>query len=93
MNKDFFSSLDDRKKAFAGRASIEGEIRAEIVLNSGRTFIIDRVVDAAEDFVHLDAREISDDTAPVSIVAVYHQISFVQFIKHKERMRHAGFVS
>jgi hypothetical protein len=93
MNKDFFSSFEDRKKGFAERAGIQGDVRAEVVLNSGRTFIVDRVVEAAENFVHLDAREISDDTLPLSIVAVYHQISFVQFVKPKERMRHAGFVS
>lgn len=91
MNKDFFASFEDRKAAFAKRAGIDGDVRAEVVLSTGRHFIIDSLVEAEENYVHLDVRDIAEDTVPLSIVMPYHQISFVQFTKPKLR-GHAGFV-
>ena len=92
MNKDFFASFEDRKAGFAKRANIDGDVRAEVVLSTGRHFIIDGLVEAEESFVHLDVRDIAEDSVPLSIVMPYHQISYVQFTKAKQR-GHAGFVS
>jgi hypothetical protein len=90
MNKDFFATFEDRKKAFAQRANIDGDVRAEVVLSTGRTFIVDAVVGSDDTTVQLDAREISDEHTPLSIVLPYHQISFVQFLKPKPKGA-AGF--
>lgn len=91
MNKAFFESFEQRKQDFAARVGLQGDVRAELVTTTGRAYMIDRIVEAADAWVHLDVRDIAEDEIPLSIVLPYFQINFVQFLKPKPRMRQAGF--
>ena len=91
MDKTFFESYEQRKADFAQRTKAGDEVRAEFVLHNGRHFIVDTVVAVSDAYLQIDARDVADDTVPLSIVLPYHQISFVQFVKPRPRMRHAGF--
>jgi hypothetical protein len=91
MDKSFFESFEDRKKGFADRAGEGDEVRAELVLGNGRVYLVDRVVETGDAWVHVDVRDTEDDTRMLSIVLPYYQITQIMFEKPKPRTRHAGF--
>lgn len=92
MDKDFFSSVEDRRDAFAERAGLSADqVRAELLLGSGRTYVLDRVVEAADGWVHLDVREVDEPETVVSVVLPYYHVTHVYFVKSKSRIPRAGF--
>lgn len=91
MDRDFFATFEQRKRDFAGRAGIQDPVRAEMVLTTGRIYVIETVVETADSWLHVDGRDTAEETTPVSLVLPYHQISHVVFLKPKVRMRQAGF--
>ena len=94
MNRELFQRFDNLKREFGERAQIEGEIYAELALATGRSFVVQKVVDIQDSFVQVDARDLADpDERALSLVVPYFQINFIQFSKHKPRLRQAGFVT
>jgi hypothetical protein len=92
MNKDFFESFEQRKKDFIERAGAPGdEVRAELVLGTGRVLVIDKVVETTDGWLQADVRDVDDESVTLSVVLPYYQINHVLFEKRKPRMRHAGF--
>lgn len=92
MDQSLFTSIEDRKKAFAERIGIKPEeVRAELLLGSGRVYYLDRVVETADGWVHVDVRDIDDDATVRSLVLPYYQITHVLFIKQKLKVPQAGF--
>lgn len=91
MDKDFFATFEQRKKDFAERAGIQDPVRAEMVLTTGRIYVVETIVETADAWLHIDGRDTADEAIPVSLVLPYHQISHVLFVKPKVRMRQAGF--
>ena len=91
MDKSFFETFEDRKKEFAGRAGSAEEITAELVLGNGRVYRVDKIVETADAWIHVDVHEAEDDTRQQSIVLPYYQITQVLFSGPKPRTRHAGF--
>ena len=91
MDKKFFETFEDRKKEFAGRAGEGEDVRAELVLGNGRIYLIDKIVETTDGWLHADVRDTEDETRPLSVVLPYYQISQVLFERPKPRMRHAGF--
>ena len=91
MDKYFFENLDQRRKEYGGRAESPEEIGIEITLANGRTFIVERIVQATDAWVQIDGRDAADpEEGSVSFVVPYFQVNVVQFGKQKSR-RHAGF--
>lgn len=90
MNNDFFSSLEQRTKDFAGRTQVGDHVKIEVVLTSGRTYVLQAVVEATEAWLQFDGHEASVEDVPVSLSLPYHQISHVIFSKQKARGT-AGF--
>ena len=92
MNRDFFSTFEQRKQDFASRTQVEGDVRAELILGAGRAFAIARVIDVADAWVQIDAHDLADlEETPLSLSLAYHQIAYVQFVKPKQKMKKAGF--
>lgn len=91
MNKDFFQNLDDRARSFEERGKLTGSIRTELVLVSGRVVVLDGVVEASDDWLHVDGHDALDEDTPLSLVMPYHQVSQVVFTKTKPRPSQAGF--
>ena len=92
MNKDFFASFEQRKQDFIDRAGAPGdEVRAELVLGTGRVLVVDKVVETAEAWVQADVRDVDDESVVLSVVLPYYQINHVLFEKRKPRTPHAGF--
>jgi len=91
MDKNFFENIDARKKEAAGRAGIGDEVRAVLVLGSGRSLVLDKVVEAADGWIQLDAHDTEDEDRPMSVVMPYYQIQAVVFEKPRPRSRHPGF--
>ncbi|MGZ4104161.1 MAG: hypothetical protein ACXVQY_01090 [Actinomycetota bacterium] len=91
MDKKFFESFDERKKAFADRAGEGEDVRAELILGNGRVYLIERIVETTDSWLHADVRDEGDESRPLSIVLPYYQITEVLFERPKPRMRHAGF--
>jgi hypothetical protein len=87
MDKTFFTTIEDRRKAFAERAGITVEdVRAELLLGSGRTYFLEQVIEAGDGWVHLDVRDMIGEQDLHSIVLPYYQITHLMFIKHKVRV-------
>lgn len=92
MDEHVFTSLEDRRKAYADRAGIPlEEARAELLLGSGRTYHLDRVIETGSGWVHIDVREIDDDTIVHSLVLPYYQITHVLMKRLKTKIPQAGF--
>jgi len=92
MDKDFFSSFDQRKGEFAGRVGLDtSEVRAEILLGTGQVYVLDAVVDARDGWIQIDVRDVEDDELVRSIVTPYYQIQHVRFVKQRPRVGRAGF--
>ena len=91
MDKAFFDSIADRQKRFIDRAGYPGDqVRSEVVLGTGRTYILDTVVETADAWVQLDVRDVDDATLR-SIMLPYYQIHHVTFVKTPARVGQAGF--
>lgn len=87
MDKQFFSSIDERKGAFAKRAGVSGdEVRAELLLGSGRSYFLEQVVETSDSWVHIDVRDMIGEQELHSIVLPYYQITHLMFIRHKARV-------
>jgi hypothetical protein len=92
MNKDFFNSFDKRTEAFASRAGLgPDDVRTEIVLASGRAFVIDTIVETDDGWIQLDVHEPDDESVIRSMVLPYYQIHHVLFLKRKARVGSTGF--
>jgi hypothetical protein len=91
MDKDFFSELEARRKDFSDRGGVGGDIRTELVLVNGRTFLLDRVIETAEGWLQVDGHDSVDEQTPISVVLPYHQVSQVVFTKERPRQTKAGF--
>jgi hypothetical protein len=91
MDKHFFESFEDRKKAFAERAGEGEEVRAGLILGNGRIYLIDRIVETTDTWLHADVHDQDDESQTFSIVLPYYQITEVVFERPKPKMRHAGF--
>jgi len=92
MDKDFFGAFEQRRSAFAERAGYElAEVRAQVILGNGRTYIVDAVVEAADSWVQLDVRDVDTEEQLRSLMLPYYQITHVLFIKHRARVAQAGF--
>ncbi|HEX9775875.1 MAG TPA: hypothetical protein VGB83_09900 [Actinomycetota bacterium] len=89
MDKTFFETFEQRKTAFAERAGIADGVRAELNLNGGRAYILDRVVETGDAWVQIDVRDMDDESSVRSVVLPYYQIHHVLLVR--ERARHAGF--
>lgn len=90
MNKDLFESLPARAKDFASRAGLGEEVRVEVVMTTGRTFVLESVVDAADGHVQFDGWDPGAEDQRVSIVAPYYQIGSVLMMRPR-KAREAGF--
>ena len=90
MDKAFFESFEQHKKEFASRAGLGDEVRAELVLGSGRVMLVDKIVETTDAWLHVDAFEIDDEDKLISIVLPYYQINHVVFMKPKPKPQ-AGF--
>ncbi|MFP5224720.1 MAG: hypothetical protein ACLGH3_04045 [Actinomycetota bacterium] len=90
MNKDFFSSLDQRREDFAGRVDAPS-VAVDVALHSGRVIKVESVTEAAEGFLQIDGVDRNDLETPLSVAVPYHQIASVVFVKERPRMGRAGF--
>lgn len=91
MNKDFFASLDARSAAFAERETAESA-QVEILLSTGRTFRVDKVIELDDAWFHADVTDVTDLDRRFSLAVPYWQIQQVTFVQPRKQMRHAGFV-
>jgi hypothetical protein len=92
MNKDFFESFEQRKTEFIERTGTPGdEVRAELVLGTGRVLVVDKIVETTDAWLQADVRDAEDEQVSLSVVLPYYQINHVLFEKRKPKMRHAGF--
>lgn len=89
MNKEFFSSFDERKNDFATRNAITGDVHAELMLSTGRVFVVNRVIEATSDWVSIEGHDI-DDLTSTGLVLPYYQITHISLMKSKPQ-RMAGF--
>jgi hypothetical protein len=90
MDKSFFESFDQRKKDFAARAGVGDEVRAELVLGSGRILVVDKIVETADGWLHVDGYDVDAEDKLLSLVMPYYGINHVLFMKPKARPQ-AGF--
>lgn len=90
MNKDFFDSLEQRKKDFAARGGFSDDVRAELVLGSGRIFVVASIVETADGWVHVDGFDLDAEDKPLSLVLPYYQINHVLFMQPKPKSQ-TGF--
>lgn len=90
MNKELFDSLADRAKEFGERAEIGEDVRVEVALVTGRTVVLERVVECGDGFVQFDAWDPAAEDQKVSLITPYHQISNVLLMRSK-KPRGAGF--
>lgn len=90
MDRDFFSSIAERKDSYAKHAKID-EALVELTLHSGRIVILDNVVDLGEGWLQIEARDKLDEDTVISLAMPYHQIASVQFVPRKQRMGRTGF--
>jgi hypothetical protein len=91
MDKQFFETFDKRKTDFAGRAGEGEDVKAELILGNGRTYLVDQIVETTDAWLQADVRDADDDSRPLSIVLPYYQITQVLFERPKPKTRHAGF--
>lgn len=91
MNKDFFSTLDDRAAASAERGGAEST-QVELLLATGRTYRVDKIIELDDAWLHADVTDLADLDRSVSMAIPYWQIQQVMFVEPRKRMRHAGFV-
>lgn len=92
MDKRFFESLQARAKDFAARGDLSADaVTVEIRLHSGRTYVVDRIVETADSFIQFDGWDSSDEDEHFSLAVPYHQINHVVLSKSKIRQRGAGF--
>lgn len=91
MNKDFFENLEKHQADFNGRLENPENVRTELVLTTGRAFVVDKVVEASDTWVQLDGLDPADEETPLSLVVPYHQIGHVAFVKRKSKGRSTGF--
>lgn len=92
MNKDFFASIDQRTAAFTEREGTEAA-EVELLLGTGRTVRLERVVELNDAWFHADVVDMADPDRIVSLACPYWQIQQVSFVRPRKRLRHAGFVS
>lgn len=90
MDRDFFSSISDRRDAYAKQTGIEHAL-IEVTFHSGRVVILERVVEAGEGWLQIEARDKLDEETVINLATAYHQIASVQFVPRKQRMGRAGF--
>ena len=90
MDRDFFSSISDRRDAFAKRHKIEDPI-IELTFHTGRVVILETVIDAGDGWLQIEAHDPLDEETTLSLATAYHQIATVQFIPRKHRMGRTGF--
>lgn len=91
MDKVFFDTLGDRHARFLERADYPAEqVRTEVVLGTGRTYIFESVVETTDAWVQLDVREVDDDTL-LSITLPYYQIHHLAFVRSRARVPQTGF--
>lgn len=91
MNKAFFDELEARRREFSERAGFPTEARTELLLNSGSSYVVERIVEAADGWVQLDVRNAADESDLVCLSLPYYQINQVTFVKPKQSPRQAGF--
>lgn len=91
MNKDFFSSLDNRTAAFTDRGTAEST-QVEILLATGRTYRVEKIIELDDAWLHADVTDVTDPDRTVSLAVPYWQIQQVMFVQPRKQMRHAGFV-
>jgi len=90
MDRDFFSSISDRRDAYAKRAGIDDPL-IELTFHTGRVVILETVIDAGDGWLQIEAHDQLDETTTISLATAYHQIASVQFVPRKHRMGRAGF--
>lgn len=90
MDRDFFSSITDRRDAYAKGLGVEDAL-IEVTFHTGRVVILERVVDTGEAWLQLEARDKLDEDTVISLATAYHQIASIQFVPRKQRMGRAGF--
>lgn len=91
MDKALFESLAERAKEFGRRTEIGEDVRVEVVLVTGRTVVLERVVECGDGFVQFDAWDPAAEDQRISLVAPYHQIGAVLLMRPKRQPRGAGF--
>lgn len=91
MNRDFFASLDARTAAFTERGSAE-TTQCEILLATGRTYRVEKVIELDDAWFHADVTDVADPDRVVSLAVPYWQIQQVMFVQPRKQLRHAGFV-
>lgn len=91
MNKGFFETLAARAKEFGEDAGLGADVRAEVWLSTGRVFVLRRVIEATDGWVHLDAWDPVGEGERVSLSLPYYAINHVLLMKPKARAREAGF--
>ena len=91
MDKAFFETHADRQARFLERAGYPADqVRTEVVLGTGRTYILDAIVETADTWVQLDVREVESDTL-LSIMLPYYQIHHVALVRSRARVPQTGF--
>lgn len=90
MNREIFESLVGRAKEFGDRSQLGEDVRVEIWLVTGRSFLLEKVVEAGDSVVQFDVRDPIEDQ-PGSCVMPYHQISHIVLSRRKPSSRGAGF--
>lgn len=90
MDKAFFESFEQRKKDFSSRAGLAEDVRAELVLGSGRILVIDKIVETADGWLHVDAFDVDQEDKLMSVILPYYQINHLLFMKPKPKPQ-AGF--
>jgi hypothetical protein len=91
MDKAFFENIEQRKKEAADRTGLGDDVRAVLILGSGRSLVLDRVVEAGDAWIHVDGHDAEEEDRPMSVVMPYYQIAAVVFDKQRPRSRHPGF--
>jgi len=90
MDKEFFSSIEDRRAAYAERSGV-ASADIQITFHNGRMVLLDRVVEASDSWLIIDGRDKLDEESPIALSTPYHQISAVQFMPRRERIGRTGF--
>lgn len=90
MDKDFFSSIDTRKADFAKRAGVD-EAEAHVTFHGGRVVIVERIVEAADQWLLIEGAERGAEDTLIALATPYHQVASVQFVPRRVRIGRTGF--
>lgn len=93
MDKHFFANYAERKSTFEKHVGDTENVRGQLVLVNGRTYLIDEVTAVEDSWVQVVGRELNDENTVVCVSLPYHQIGHVVFVRRRTAKGGTGFIS